>query len=96
METTNPAQGRLRGRTDADLVTSGRDRFYVTASAGHRLSVPFPESGWPIDMRVARHLAGARELIKDLGELEPEKNVAFQGIPGYSDVIHQGLGFYLR
>ena len=32
-ETTNPAQGRLRGATSAALVTGGRDRFYTRASA---------------------------------------------------------------
>lgn len=69
METTNPGQGRLRGRTDAGLMVTGRDRFYVLASDEHRLAVPFPPSGWPLDVRVARHLAGVVALASGLGDL---------------------------
>jgi hypothetical protein len=96
METTNPAQGRLRGRTDAELVTRGRDRYYVRASARNRLSVPFPDSGWPIELRVGRHLAGVRELAKDLGELWPDKRIELAGVPDYAAVVAQGLGPFLR
>ena len=96
METTNPAQGRLRGRTDADLVIGGRDRFYVQASDRNRLSVPYPETGWPLDVRVARHLAGVRELTTSLGELEPKKAVVLLNVADYDALVHQGLGALLR
>ncbi len=95
-ETTNPAQGRLRGRTDADLVTFGKDRFYARAAEHNRLSVPFPESGWPLDMRVARHLAGVAEFVKCLGELWPEKRVVLDGLPEYQSMVNRGLGTFLR
>jgi hypothetical protein len=95
METTNPAQGRLRGRTDARLVTEGRDRFYRQAASRGGLSVPFPEAGWPLSVRVARHLAGVSELVKDLGELFPDKAVRLAGVPGYQDVIDHGVGAFL-
>jgi len=96
METTNPAQGRLRGRTSATLVTEGRDRFYVLASERNRLSVPFPASGWPLDLRVARHLAGFGEFVKAMGELSPEKTVLLSGVPEYQSVVTRGLGSFLR
>ena len=70
-ETTNPAQGRLRGATSAALVSDGRDRFYVRASARGRLSVPFPRDGWPLDVRVARHLATVRALVATLAMIGP-------------------------
>ena len=95
METTNPGQGRLRGRTDADLMVTGRDRFYVLASDQHRLSVPFPASGWPIDVRVARHLAGVRALASGLGGVSPARRVQIDGIPAYADIVSRGIGALL-
>jgi hypothetical protein len=96
METTNPAQGRLRGRTDEELVMNGRDRFYVLASSRGGLSVPFPESGWPLSMRVARHLAGVSALVGGLGDLTPDKAVVLAGVPDYETVVTRGLGAFLR
>jgi hypothetical protein len=92
METTNPAQGRLRGRTDSRLVVEGRDRFYRLASARGRLAVPFDETGWPLAVRVARHLAGVREMAASLGDVLPGKNVALAGLPEYRAVVEGGLG----
>jgi predicted deacylase len=96
METTNPAQGRLRGRTNEDLVTKGQDRFYVRASERNQLSVPFPPSGWPLDVRVARHIAGIGEFARSLGELWPEKIVALSGVPDYPSILSNGIGSFLR
>jgi hypothetical protein len=95
METTNPAQGRLRGRTDQTLVTTGRDRFYARASDQRRLFVPFPASGWPLDMRVARHLAGVRELAAALQDAVGRR-VGLEGVPEYREVVANGLGAYLN
>jgi hypothetical protein len=96
METTNPAQGRLRGRTDPELVLSGRDRFYVLASSRGGLSVPFPDSGWPLSMRVARHLAGVAALVGALGDVTPDKAVGLADLPDYETVVTRGLGAFLR
>jgi hypothetical protein len=96
METTNPAQGRLRGRTDEELVVSGRDRFYVLAASRDGLSVPFPDSGWPLSMRVARHLAGVAALVGALGDVTADKAVVLAGVPDYDTVVMRGLGAFLR
>jgi predicted deacylase len=96
METTNPAQGRLRGRTDAALVLTGRDRFYRAASDRGRLSVPFLETGWPLSTRVARHLAGVSALVSALGEMSPDRVVLLEDVPGYQSVVSRGLGAFLR
>ncbi len=96
METTNPAQGRLRGRTDASVVVDGRDRFYTLASARGRLSVPFPAEGWPLSVRVGRHLAGTQALIAALGDVSPGSAVTLTGVPDYSDIVKGGLGSFLR
>ena len=94
-ETTNPAQGRLRGATSARLVTRGRDRFYARASARGRLSAPVPEAGCPLDERVARHLATVRELVTTLALVAPDQAVALEGVPTYPDVMEAGLGRWL-
>jgi hypothetical protein len=95
METTNPGQGRLRGRTDAGLMVTGRDRFYVLASDEHRLAVPFPPSGWPLDVRVARHLAGVVALASGLGDISAARRVQINGIPAYADIVSRGIGALL-
>jgi hypothetical protein len=95
METTSPAQGRLRGRTDAALVSRGRDRFYTRASGDGRLSVPFPGEGWPIDVRVARHLAGVQALARALSDLAPGRAVTLDGVPAYDAVVRLGVGAFL-
>jgi predicted deacylase len=96
METTHPAMGRLRGRTSAEVVTAGKDKYYVLASARNRLSVPFPETGWPIELRVGRHLTGVCEFAKNLGELYPEKKIALTGLPDYQTVLDRGVGAFLH
>jgi len=69
METPNPAQGRLRGRTDVNLVLTGQDKTYVKAQKLGRLFVPFDESGHPLENRVGRHLASIEEFIGAPGQL---------------------------
>ena len=96
METTNPVQGRLRGRTGAAEVTGGRDRFYSRAAAAGRLSVPFPQDGWPLDVRVARHLAGIAAFASSLGELVPGREVTVAGVPDYATLVGAGLGAVLH
>jgi predicted deacylase len=96
VETTNPAQGRLRGRTDAELVTSGRDRFYVELAARGRLSVPFPPDGWSLDLRVGRHLDTVSELTATLSTLSPDRAVQLDDVPSLSEVVASGLGPFLQ
>jgi hypothetical protein len=95
-ETTNPAQGRLRGRTGASLVTTGRDRFYERAAAAGRLSVPYEAQGWPLDLRVARHVATVRELLGVAGEVAPDRGIIITGLPAYDELVAGGLGRYLQ
>lgn len=96
MESTHPAMGRLRGRTSAELVVQGKDKYYVQADARHRLAVPFTESGWPIELRVARHITGISEFAKNLGELFPEKKIVLTGIPEYQALVDKGVGAFLN
>lgn len=95
METTNPAQGRLRGRTDARLVVSGRDRYYLAAAQRKQLSVPFTEDGWPLKVRVARHVTAVQTFLTSLGELNEAQAIEVTHLPSYSDLARRGPGPYL-
>jgi hypothetical protein len=94
-ESANPAMGRFRGRTSSDLVVEGRDANYVRAAGLKRLFVSFDEKGWPLKLRVARHLAAIEEVINAYNELNPQTPIVVEGIPGYQDVNARGLGAFL-
>jgi hypothetical protein len=95
LETTNASHGRLKGKPSQSLIVEGRDKFYVKAARLGRLFVPFDEQGIPLEVRVARHLAGVKALITSLKELEPEKEVTIENLPAADDVRAKGLGPYL-
>jgi len=96
LETANPSQGRLRGRTDVELVLTGQDKYYVRAQALGRLYVPFDESGHPLPNRVGRHLSAINALIFALTMERPDVAVSISGIPSFQDMVDRGLGAYLR
>lgn len=96
IETTNPAQGRLRGRTDATLVTAGQDHYYARAAERGRLSVPFEATGWPLEVRVGRHLAAISTLASSLGSVMEGHGVELEDVPRYEDVKLAGVGAFLR
>jgi len=95
METTNPAEGRLRGPTNAGLVVDGRDRFYVLAAERRRLSVPFDNEGWPLARRVGRHLTGVTAFIDALGQLSRASAVQLLDVPTYDSLVTEGIGAFL-
>ena len=96
IETPNPVQGRLKGRTTAALVVDGKDKAYLRASKLGRLFVPYDESGVPLSERVARHLAGFGAVLRSLAELEPDKAVGLDGLPVWTEVRERGLGPFLK
>lgn len=95
METANPSQGRLRGRTDEALVLGGKDKAYIKAAGLGRLFVPYDEGGKPIEQRVARHVAAIRLFAQNLELFEPEKGVVIEGLPDYEEISGNGVGYYL-
>jgi hypothetical protein len=95
METANPSQGRLRGRTDVNQVLTGKDTYYVKAQKLGRLYVPFDETGHPLEQRVGRHLACISEFIFSLGMEYPEYEMVIEGIPDYYELQEKGIGAYL-
>ncbi len=95
MESANASQGRLRGRTDEELVLTGKDKMYVKAAELGRLYVPYDENGHPIEERVGRHIVAVRSLVNNLNFLFPDKMVDYQGDPGYHELLENGYGNYL-
>lgn len=96
METANASQGRLRGRTDENLVLTGKDKMYVQAAKLGRLYVPYDEDGHPIEERVGRHIFAIETFISNFNMLFPDKTVEFSGIPSYQEILKNGYGFYLK
>lgn len=99
METPNPSQGRLRGRTNADLVVNGRDTFYEMAASYGRLYVPWGPEGHPLVNRVARHVTGIVQIAEAYNEFDGAvvgKSIQLTGLPGYAELNEKGLGVYLQ
>jgi len=95
METANPSQGRLRGRTDEALALTGKDPYYVRAQALGRLYVPFDERGHPIEERVGRHLTAIGEFALAMSGEYPDGPIELSGVPGYEELAEKGLGAFL-
>lgn len=95
-ETANPAMGRFRGRTDEHLVVEGRDENYVRAARLKRLFVPFDEKGHPLNVRVARQLATATELVAAFNDGHPQRQILIDDLPDYGRVVRDGLGPFLN
>jgi hypothetical protein len=95
-ETANPAMGRFRGRLSEDLVIGGKDANYVRASQLGRTFVKFDDSGWSLNVRVARHLVAIEEVINAYNEVHPESHIIVENIPPYKDVIEKGIGAFLK
>lgn len=96
METANPSQGRLRGKTDENLVLTGKDKFYVKAAKLGRLFVPFDENGHPLEERVGRHLTAINELTKAYSEEYVSKPIVIENIPEYDEITILGIGHFLN
>ncbi len=95
MESGNPSQGRLRGRTDETLVLTGKDKAYKKAAKMGLLFIPYA-GDQPIALRTARHVTGVRVASETLGDLSPEDAVIFEGIPSYTDIKDGGVGKWLN
>lgn len=95
VESANPSQGRLRGATSAELVVSGEDKMYARAAKLGRLFVPFQGKGIHLSVRVARHTTTIQELIRTFSEITPARAIEVDGIPGYDDIVKQGIGSFL-
>lgn len=94
IEATNPAQGRLRGKTDTALILEGKDPLYVKAHKLGRTFVPFDDSGWPMKLRVGRHLTSLQAIFAAYTSKTPDKPLVIGSLPTYDELTTNGLERY--
>ena len=95
IESANPAQGRLRGRTNEALIVEGVDRYYTRAAELGLLYVPFGAEGSPLDERVGRHLQTVSTLFEVFSSANLDRPIAVEQLPTLHDVLEHGLGAFL-
>ncbi|MDX9929652.1 MAG: succinylglutamate desuccinylase/aspartoacylase family protein [Bacteroidales bacterium] len=96
METSNPSMGRLRGRTDTELVIKGLSENYKKAKESGALRIAYREErGEPISHRVGRHVTGFLELVNSYNMFHPDSMILIEGLPSYSELMERGVGYYL-
>lgn len=96
LETPEPFLDATRGKTDRELLLTGRDEFVMKAGRHGLLFEKLDETGWPIDVRVGRHLSSIIQILRVWTELHPEKPIVMTGVPRYFEVIEKGTGYYLK
>lgn len=96
METSNPIQGRLRGKTKSDLIIDGMDKNYEKAAQLGRIKISYSLNGEQLSKRVARHLEGFKAIIISFEEYYPEKIIIMNNIPKYNEIITNGVGSFLH
>jgi hypothetical protein len=96
METSNPIQGRLRGKTNEQLILGGVSEEYRRAQESGALRIEYLPTGEPLELRVGRHLQGFQEILRAYNDVHSENPIAFSGLPSYADLMQRGLGHYLR
>ncbi len=96
METANPAQGRLRGKTDVDLVLTGKDPTYIKAAELGNLYVSFDENGHPLEERVGRHITSILTIVDAYNLANPDEMLIVENMPNFVDIKSQGLSILLN
>ena len=94
VEVAEPMLDRIRGITDEELLMSGKDRFVMMAGDRGLLYAPIDENGWPIEKRVARHIAVATKIIEVNNTVNPDQVITIEGIPTYEEMMANGHAPY--
>jgi len=96
METPEPFIDKFVGPMTEALMLTGKDEFMQTAANRGLLYADYNmKTGSTLDYRVGRHLGGAAEIIKQMGEFYPAKKLVVSW-PTYADVMTQGVGAFLH
>jgi hypothetical protein len=96
METSNPIQGRLRGKTNSELILTGFSQNYLTAKETGALRIAYSDEGEVLENRVGRHISGFVALVNSFNELYPERAVVISGLPTYEEILENKVGAYLN
>jgi len=95
-EAPEPFLDATRGRTNADVLLSGKDEFVMKAGKHGLLFAPIDEKGWPIALRVGRHTSSVAQTMETWSADHPDRAVVARGIPRYADLVKHSVGYYLR
>jgi predicted deacylase len=96
LEAPEPFLDATRGRTNRELLLTGKDDFVVRAGKRGLLFEKIDEKGWPIDVRVGRHTSTVLQLLEIWSGDHPDRAVVVSGVPRYGDVIAKGTGAFLK
>lgn len=96
METSSPVQGRLRGKTNEELVLDGISENYLTAKRTEALRIVYRDEGEQLDHRVGRHLSGFLAILSSYNEINFDNTVIVSGLPNHDDLVQNGIGKYLN
>jgi predicted deacylase len=96
LEAPEPFLDATRGRTNRELLLTGKDEFIVRAGKRGLLFEKIDEKGWSIDVRVGRHCSTILQILETWSEDKPARAVVVTGVPGYAEVIKNGVGAYLK
>jgi hypothetical protein len=94
LESPEPFLDRVRGVTDEALLLTGKDEFVMKAGEAGLLYWPIDENGWPIDVRVARHVRTMEVIAEMWTRFHKADPLVLTGLPGYQELIDNGVGHY--
>jgi predicted deacylase len=95
-ETPEPFLDATRGRTTRAQLLTGQDEFVMKAGRYGLLFERMDEDGWPIDVRVGRHVSATLQTMEAWSELNPDRPMSVAGLPRYAEIIERGLGYWLK
>jgi hypothetical protein len=95
-EAPEPFLDRVRGITGEPLLMEGKDDFVLRAGKAGLLYWPIDEKGWPIDVRVSRHVTTIAKVFEVMGFMDPQKSIVVEGLPGYQELIEKGTGAFFH
>jgi len=96
LEAPEPFLDATRGRTDRELLLTGKDPFVLRAGKRGLLFEKIDEKGWPIDVRVGRHTSAILQILEVWSGEKPDRGVVLTGVPRYTEVIEKGTGAFLH
>lgn len=95
-ESPEPFLDATRGRTDAKLLLEGKDDFVVRAGKRGLLFEKIDAKGWPIDVRVGRHLSTLIQVLAVWSGDHADRAVVMTNVPKYAEIIQKGVGAFLH
>jgi hypothetical protein len=95
-EAPEPFLDATRGKTDRELILTGRDEFVVKAGKHGLLFEKIDAHGWPIDIRVGRHTSTIAQMLECWTQDRPDRGIVGSSLPRYAEVVKNGTGFFLH